>query len=101
MDHVDDLSVQFEEDGQVVVEELDKCILSKGSWTTIMFRYREWDRRKEEMGPVKYTIRRYQKRDGMFRQKSKFNISSVKQARGILDALGEWVAADEAGADSN
>lgn len=94
MDHIDDLSVQYEEDGHVLVEELDKRILSKGSWSTVMFRFREWDRRKEEMGPVKYTIRRYQKRDGLFRQKSKFNISSVKQATAIVEALNGWLAED-------
>lgn len=94
VENVDDLSVQYEEGGEVVVEELDKRILSKGSWATVIFKYREWDRRKEAMGPEKFTIRRYQKRNGVFRQQSKFNISSVKQATSIVEALTQWI--DEA-----
>ena len=34
---IDDLTVQFEENGQVIVNELDKVVLSKGAWTTILF----------------------------------------------------------------
>jgi hypothetical protein len=92
MEHVDDLTVHYEEDGKTLVEELDKQILSKGSWSTVIFKYRDWDRRKEEMGPVKFTIRRYQKRNGAYRQQAKFNISSEKQATGIIDALQNWLA---------
>ena len=39
---IDDLTVQFEENGQVIVNELDKVVLSKGAWTTILFRYQQW-----------------------------------------------------------
>jgi hypothetical protein len=95
MENAEDLTVEYEEDGRVVIEQLDKVILSKGAWATILFKYRDWDRRKEEMGPVKYTIRRYQKRNGAFRQQAKFNISSVKQGRGLVDALSQWLAQDE------
>jgi hypothetical protein len=38
------------------------------------------------------TIRRYQKRDGEYQQKSKFNISSEKQAKEIIAALEGWLA---------
>ena len=95
MENAEDLTVEYEEDGRVVIEQLDKVILSKGAWATIVFKYRDWDRRKEEMGPVKYTIRGYQKRNGAFRQQAKFNISSVKQGRGLVDALSQWLAQDE------
>jgi hypothetical protein len=77
-----------------VVQELDKAVLSKGGWTTILFRYREWDRAKGEYGPEKYSIRRYQKRGGEFRQQSKFNISSRAQAQALIDALQKWVNQD-------
>jgi hypothetical protein len=87
---IDDLTVQYEEDGLVTVKELDKKVLSKGAWSTIIYRYQDWDRRKEEYGPDKYTIRRYQKRNGQYMQKSKFNISSKDQARSIIDALETW-----------
>ena len=45
---IDELTVNYtDESGQQIVEEIDKEVLSKGSWTTILFRYREWDRKKE------------------------------------------------------
>jgi len=94
-EHIDDISIQYEEGGEVVVEELDKVILSKGSWTTILFKYREATRSGDGMGPVKFSIRRYQKRNGVYRQQSKFNISSEKQAQAICDALVGWMAGDE------
>jgi hypothetical protein len=87
----EELSVTYTEDGVDVVKELDKVILSKGAWTTILFRYQDWDRSKEQYGPDKYTIRRYQKRSGDYMQKSKFNISSRDQAKAIIEALQEWI----------
>jgi hypothetical protein len=88
---IDELTVQYEEDGVVTVKELDKVILTKGAWSTIIYRYQDWDRKKEEYGPDKFTIRRYQKRGGEYMQKSKFNISSRDQARGIIEALENWM----------
>jgi hypothetical protein len=86
----DELSINYTEDGIDVVKELDKVILSKGAWTTIIYRYQDWDRAKEQYGADKYTIRRYQKRSGEYTQKSKFNISSKDQAKGVIEALQKW-----------
>ncbi|TNF35646.1 MAG: hypothetical protein EP329_06040 [Deltaproteobacteria bacterium] len=97
VENIEEITVSYEEGGDLLVEELDKVILSRGSWTTILFKYREFDKKTEGMGPIKYTIRRYQKRNGVFRQQSKFNISSVKQARQLHEALGGWI--DEDGGD--
>jgi hypothetical protein len=88
---IDDISINYEEDGTLIVKELDKEILTKGAWTTIMFRYQDYSRSKEEYGSDKYTIRRYQKRNGQYLPKSKFNISSAKQARMIIDTLEKWI----------
>lgn len=90
-ENVEDLTVNFEEDGVVVSKELDKVILTKGAWATVIFRYQDWDRQKEAYGPDKYTIRRYQKRYGEYKQKSKFNISSKEQAQKIIEALQAWM----------
>lgn len=87
---VDELTVSYTEDGVEVVKELDKVVLSKGAWSTVIFRYQDWDRAKGEYGPEKYTIRRYQKRSGNYQQKSKFNISSKDQARALIAALQRW-----------
>jgi len=90
-ERAEDLTVSYAEDGIETTRELDKVILSKGSWTTILFRYQDWDRAKGEYGPEKYSIRRYQKRGGEYRQQSKFNISSRAQAEGLIEALQGWL----------
>ena len=92
---VDDLSIEYSEDGVVLVKQLDKKVLTKGAWSTIMYRFQDWNKAKEEYGKDKYTIRRYQKRNGEYMQKSKFNISSADQARGIIAALEDWIPAVE------
>jgi hypothetical protein len=91
---VDELTIRYEEDGIETVKELDKVVLTKGAWSTILYRYQDWDRRKEEYGPEKYSIRRYQKRGGEYQQKSKFNISSKEQAKAIIEALQGWIGED-------
>jgi hypothetical protein len=91
-DDVNDLTINYEEDGTLVVKELDKEILSKGAWTTILYRYQDLDRATGEFGPDKYTIRRYQKQKGQYFPKSKFNISSKAQALKIVAALNRWIA---------
>lgn len=88
---VDELTVNYSEEGTLLVKELDKVILTKGAWSTVLFRYQDWDRQKGEYGPDKFTIRRYQKRGGQYVQKSKFNISSVDQAKKIIEALKAWI----------
>ena len=89
---VNELTVNYEEDGVLVVKELDKKILSKGAWSTVIFRYQDWDKAKNDYGPDRFTIRRYQKRNGEYMQKSKFNISSKDQAQSLIEALQGWIA---------
>ncbi len=89
--HVDELTVDYTEGGVQMVKELDKVILSKGAWATVLFKYQDWDRGKGEYSPLRYTIRRYQKRNGIYNQKSKFNISSKAQAEAIVAALQKWI----------
>ena len=88
---VDDLTVTYHEGEMMTVKELDKVVLSKGAWATVMFRYQDLDRKTGEFGPDKYTIRRYQKRNGEYGQRSKFNISSRDQAQQIVTALTGWL----------
>lgn len=89
---VDELTVEFFEGEMMTVKELDKAVLTKGAWATVMFRYQDLDRKTGEFGPDKYTIRRYQKRNGEYNQRSKFNISSRDQAQKIIAALSEWTS---------
>ncbi len=44
--NVDEITINYSEDNQLIVKELDKVILSKGAWTTIVFRYQELNRAK-------------------------------------------------------
>ena len=89
---VNDLTIAYSENGIETIKELDKQVLSKGAWTTILFRYQEWENAKQAYGPVKYSIRRYQKRNNQYWMKSKFNISSEEQARKIIEILSGWLA---------
>lgn len=89
-ENVDELTVEYHEGDTMTVKELDKVVLSKGAWATLMFRYQDLDRKTGDFGPDKYTIRRYQKRNGEYSQRSKFNISSKDQAQQIIDALSKW-----------
>ena len=88
---IDDITISFSENGTETTKELDKQVLTKGAWTTIMFKYQDWDNAKNEYGPVKYSIRRYQKRNNQYWQKSKFNISSADQAQKMIDILTNWL----------
>lgn len=88
---ISDITIEYEEDGVLLVKELDKEVLSKGAWTTIIFKYQDWDRTREEYGPEKFTIRRFRKIRGEYIQQSKFNISSLDQARKIIDILQKWL----------
>lgn len=63
---IDDLTVEYEENGQIILKELDKIVLSKGAWTTILFRYQEWKPQTSSYGPDKYVIRRYKKMGGEY-----------------------------------
>ncbi|WP_027186873.1 hypothetical protein [Desulfovibrio cuneatus] len=88
---IEELTVNYEEDGIEVVKELDKAVLSKGAWATVVYRYQQWEKAKEAYSEDKYVIRRYQKVDGMYRVKSKFNISSKDQATKLVEILSGWL----------
>lgn len=92
---VDDITMNYFENDQQLVRELDKYVLTKGAWSTILFKYQDWDRQKNDFGPVKFSVRRYQKREGSYRPKSKFNISSVDQAKKLIDGLQKWIDEEE------
>ena len=92
---VEELTIHYEEDGLVLRKETSKAVLSKGAWATIMYLYQDLDRKTEEFGAQKISIRRYQKRDGSFIPRSKFEISSANQARSICNIINEWFPPEE------
>ncbi len=87
---VDQITIDYEEDGILLVKELDKEVLTKGAWSTIMFRYQNWDRKTEAYTDDLFSIRRYRKIRGQYMQQSKFNISNKKQAHKIIETLTKW-----------
>jgi len=89
--NIEDLTVNWEEEGVLVVKETGKVVLSKGAWTTLLFRFQNIDKGTGEYGKSMYTIRRYQKRNGEYQMKSKFNISSPEQAKKIIESLQQWL----------
>ena len=93
---IDELTYDYEEEGRLVRKELDKEVLSKGAWSTIMFKFQEMDRKTSEYRAAKVAIVRYKKSNGQYRKQSGFNISSEKQARAIVAAIDKWFPQEEA-----
>ena len=88
---VNELSVDFrDEEGNLLCKQLDRRVLSKGAWATVMFRYADMNKQTGEYGEPKVVINRYQKSGGEYKRRSKFNISSAVQARQVIDVLQEW-----------
>ena len=87
---VEELTVNFEQDGELQVKELEKKILTRGAWATILYSFQSMDRKTGKYGKVQFTIRRYKKSKGRYIQQSKFNFSSEEQALKVADTLYEW-----------
>lgn len=87
---IEEITINYEEDGILLCKELKKEILSRGAWTTIMYYYQEYDRAHQNYKEPKISLRRYQKKDGSYIPRSKFTISSQKQASLISDKIREW-----------
>ncbi len=97
---VDEITINFEEDGVQLCKEVQKEILTKGSWATIMFKYQDLDKATNSFKAPKISIRRYQKRNGEYKTMSKFNISSIAQAKKVVEVLVKWTE-NETGIESD
>jgi uncharacterized lipoprotein len=89
-ENIDDLTIAFYQDDRNVIKEIDKIVLTRGNWTTIMYLFQELNKKTNEYEASKVSIRRYQKRGGVYKQQSKFNISSSKQGNEIAAILQNW-----------
>jgi hypothetical protein len=89
---IEELSYNYEDEGLLVRKELDKVVLTKGSWATIMFLYQELDKASGKFRAPKIAIVRFKKFRGAYRKQSSFNVSSEKQARQITDVFEKWYA---------
>ena len=89
---VDEISIDWkDENGQHLVKQVKKEILTSGAWSTLMFMYQDLNKRTGEFGPKKIRVVRYQKRGGKFIPQSKFNISSAHQAKQITEIIQNWL----------
>jgi len=84
---LEDLTYDYEDEGVLVRKQIDRAILSKGSWATVMFLFQELDRAKGKFRPPKMAIVRFKKAKGSYRKQSSFNISNEKQARQITEVF--------------
>jgi hypothetical protein len=89
-DSLDDLTYDYEDEGILVRKQIDRTILTKGSWATVMFLFQELDRAKGKFRPPKMAIVRFKKSKGSYRKQSSFNISNEKQARQITEVFEGW-----------
>jgi hypothetical protein len=89
---IDEISIDWkDENGQYLVKQVKKEVLTSGAWSTVMFMYRDLDKRTGEFGPKKIRVVRYRRRGGKFMAQSKFNISSAKQAKKIVEIIQNWL----------
>ena len=98
---IEELSYNYEDEGTLVRKELDKVVLTKGSWATIMFLYQELDKASGKFRAPKIAIVRFKKFRGAYRKQSSFNVSSEKQARQITDVFEKWYSKMEAAAGAD
>ena len=87
---LEELTYDYEDEGVLVRKEIDRVVLTKGSWATVMFLFQELDRAKNKFRAPKMAIVSFKKSKGSYRKQSSFNISNEKQARQITEVLEGW-----------
>jgi hypothetical protein len=87
---LEELTYDYEDEGTLVRKQIDKAVLTKGTWATVMFLFQELDRTKGKFRPPKMAIVRFKKSKGSYRKQSSFNISNEKQARQIVEVFENW-----------
>jgi len=87
---LEELTYDYEDEGTLVRKELDRAVLTKGGWATVMFLFQELDRATAKFRAPKMAIVRFKKSKGVYRKQSSFNISSEKQARQIVEVFERW-----------
>jgi hypothetical protein len=89
-DALDELTYDYEDEGVLVRKQLDRVILARGGWATVMFLYQELDREAGTYRAPKMAIVRFKKWKGAYRKQSSFNISNENQARQIVEVFEGW-----------
>jgi len=79
-----------DENGRVVKSQTDKEILTRGAWSTILFKYKEVEPLTDDFGDEKAVIARYRKRGGAWKLTKAFRVTNAKMARKIARVFTEW-----------
>jgi hypothetical protein len=87
---ISEIVFTYEEEGEVLSEELDRVVLQKGVWAVLLFRYRDRNRKTVEFGPPKACLRRYQKFRGAYKKRDSLNLSKAS-AQELASTLGQWI----------
>jgi hypothetical protein len=87
---VDELSYDREEDGVLVRKQLERVILARGAWATVLFLFQELDRETGAYRAPKMAIVRFQKWRGGYRTHSSFGVANEAQARELMAVFERW-----------
>ena len=90
-DDLDELTYDHEDDGVLVRKQLDRVVLARGSWATVMFLFQDLDRATGAYAAPRMAIVRFQKWKGGYRKHSAFNVSNAAQARELTAVFDRWV----------
>jgi hypothetical protein len=87
---LDELSYDVEEDGVLVRRQVDRVVVARGAWATVMFLYEELDRATGAFRAPKIAVARFKKLRGAYRRHSVFTLASIAEARALTDVFERW-----------
>jgi len=100
---LDELTYDHEEDGSLLRQQLEKVVLARGAWATVMFVYQERNRRTGAFDAPRVAVVRFRKVRGVYRKHAAFDIADRAQARHIAEVVERWypqmASGDDHGSD--
>jgi len=78
---VNEITINYKEDGLLIVKELDRVILSKGAWAAIRFRYQQWEPASNAYGPERYSAATARSRANTSRRRNSIFQAGSRQGR--------------------
>ena len=89
---LDELSYDLEQEGVLVRRQIDRVVVSRGAWATVMFLYEELDPTSKTgtFRAAKIAVVRFRKLRGAYRRHSAFSLASVTEARELTAVFERW-----------
>jgi hypothetical protein len=91
-DALDELTYDHEDDGVLVRKQLERVVIARGAWATVMFLYEELDRATGSFGAPKIAFVRLKKSRGAYRKHASFTIAGGDETRRLGAILAGWSA---------